>query len=157
MSSHKPNKVKSGFQFNWGTGIVISFILFCSFILYIVVQAFQQDIDLVSETYYLDELTYQDRMEEQANLLASGEAITVEQTSDELVIQFPELFAEATGDIHFYHPSRELFDKHFSIALTENYQQHIAKDELVKGNYYVKVTWEVAGTSYFQQESIYLR
>ena len=46
-------------KINWGTGIVIAFVFFISFILFFIVKASTQDkyeYDLVSEQYYKDEL-----------------------------------------------------------------------------------------------------
>lgn len=122
-----------------------------------VVRAFQQDVDLVSETYYLEELNYQQRIEERSNLARSGLEVGLQQTRDEVVLQFPENFKLAQGEIHFYHPSRELFDKHYEIALNDQNIQSIGKEELIRGHYKVKVSWQVEGKSYFQETEIYLK
>lgn len=157
MRETNKNIKSGGIHFNWGTGIVISFILFCSFIIYIVIRAFQQDIDLVSETYYLDELAYQERIDERSNLAHSGYRVELAQTTEEVVVRFPGSFKNATGEIYFYHPSRELFDKHYVISLDKENQQVINKSELIKGNYKVKINWEVGETAYFQETAIFLR
>lgn len=144
-------------KWNWGHGIVLSFVLFCTFIIYIVVRAFQLDVDLVSETYYKDELAFQDRIDQRANLASSGLEVTMKQSGEDILITFPEQFAGATGVIHFYHPSREIFDKRYDILLTENHQQSIAKEELIKGRFKVKMEWVVNDTPYFQESEIFLR
>jgi len=49
-------------KFNWGTGIVLAFIGFISFIMYFVITMFSSDRfknDLVTEDYYGAELLYQ--------------------------------------------------------------------------------------------------
>ena len=49
-------------KFNWGTGIVLSFVAFIIFILYFVYLAStdnKADHDLVTKEYYKEELNYQ--------------------------------------------------------------------------------------------------
>ena len=48
-------------KFNWGTGVVIAFILFISFIMYFVISMNTDkslDHDLVDENYYKQELEF---------------------------------------------------------------------------------------------------
>lgn len=144
-------------KFNWGHGIVVAFVLFISFILYSVFLALQTDIDLVSDTYYKDELVYQARIDEKSNLINSGVEVKMEQTGNQLLIQFPDEFAQAEGEIHFYHPSREIFDKHYEIALNQQHAQLINKDDLVKGRFKVKINWKSGNTPYFQEREVFLQ
>ena len=96
-------------KFNWGHGIVVAFVLFCTFVVSIVVRAFQEDFDLVSETYYQDEIAYQDRIDSKANLKASGQELAINQNDSQVVMTFPEEFSAANGTVKFYYPSRALF------------------------------------------------
>lgn len=144
-------------KWNWGTKIALAFVLFCSFILFMVVRAFQQNVDLVSDTYYLDELAYQTRIDERNNLAQSGLEIGLDQSQAEVILTFPEPFKEASGAIYFYHPSRKLFDKQYAIALNEDNRQVILKDALVKGRFKVRINWTVDNTPYFQEKEIFLR
>lgn len=144
-------------KWNWGHNIVVAFVLFCGFVIYIVVRAFQQNIDLVSDTYYLEELAYQQRIDQRSNLAHSGLEVQLKQTAGEVILQFPKTFASATGEIHFYHPSRELFDKRYEIVLNADNQQPIGKHELVKGRYKVKINWVAEDKAYFQEAEIFLK
>ncbi len=144
-------------KWNWGTKIFLSFILFGIFILYMVFQAFRQNFDLVSENYYQEELAYQQRIREKANLLRSGDEISIREEKSHIIFEFPEPFSEARGTIYFYHPSRKLFDKTFQISIGEDNRQSINREELVKGRYRVKVSWESDGLSYFQEKELYLQ
>ncbi|WP_258102760.1 FixH family protein [Marinoscillum sp. MHG1-6] len=144
-------------KWNWGTGIVGSFALFCGFVIYVVVQSFRLDVDLVSDTYYMEELNYQERIDHKSNLAAAGVEVTTVQTGEELNFEFPREFEGAEGDIHFYHPSREIFDRHFKIALNESNVQLIKKSDLVKGRYKVKLNWKAGDKSYFQETEVFVR
>lgn len=141
----------------WPRGIILSFVLFCSFVIWIVIQAFQENIDLVSDTYYQDELVYQDRIDQQTNLHESGLSVTVEQTPDKVVITFPKSFSDAKGKITFYNPSNAIFDKSFDIKLSQGGLQQIDKSELVKGRYKVKLSWQSAGKGYFEENEIFIK
>lgn len=144
-------------KWNWGTGIVVAFVLFCGFVISIVVAAFREDFDLVSETYYQDELAYQQRIDDQMNLAALGEKVLLDQKKNEIVLTFPDAFKGVRGEVHFYHPSRSIFDKVFPIALNDSNRQVIDKAQLVRGRFKVQVSWEANDETYYQEEEVFLR
>lgn len=144
-------------KWNWGTGIVVAFILFCGFVISIVVAAFREDFDLVSDTYYQDELVYQQRIDDKANLATSGESIGLDQKTDEIILKFPEAFKGARGEVHFYHPSKAIFDKVFPIALNDANEQVIDKSQLVKGRFKVQMSWEANNETYYQEQEVFLK
>ena len=144
-------------KWNWGTKIVISFILFCGFILFMVFQAFRQNIDLVSESYYQDELNYQQRIENKSNLAKSGVSISLVQEGKNIVVQYPNQFGSAEGKIYFYHPSRKVFDQTFQMIINEEGKQLISTKDLVPGRFKVKMSWEAGGKTYFQEKELYIR
>lgn len=141
---------------NWGNRIVVAFVFFVCFILYMVVQAFNQHSDLVAEDYYAQEINYQEKLEQKANLENLDKKILIKQEEQSVVIQFPE-GQKPEGEIHFYHPSRKSFDKKFAIEIDTENNQMINKDQLITGNYRVNITWESDGESYFQQEKIFIQ
>ncbi len=143
-------------KFNWGHGIVVAFVLFCSFVVTIVVKAFQEDFDLVSETYYQDELNYQERIDSKANLKALGEELAFNQNDSQVVVVFPETLAEANGEIKFYYPSKALFDKEYPLKVVGN-QQVFDKADLAKGRYKVQVSWKVGEKQYYQEKEMFLK
>lgn len=139
---------------NWGNKIVVAFILFAAFIGYMVVKAFQEDFDLVAEDYYAKEIAYQQKLNKLSNAAEDEMQVQVQQTVDAVTFTFPK---DAQGEIHFYHPSRKIFDKTFSISHGDDMKQEISKSELVAGNYRVNITWKADNTDYLQQSSIYLK
>ena len=139
---------------NWGNSIVLAFVLFATFIGYMVVKAFQEDFDLVTEDYYAQEINYEQEMVKLANAKSEKKVVAIEQKTATLHLKFPD--GGSTGKIQFYHPSRELFDKTYQIDL-ENGMQTIAKADLVPGNYRVNINWNSNGTDYLQESKIYIR
>ena len=141
---------------HWGHKVTLAFVLFAAFILYMVVRAFQLDIDLVSDDYYAQEIKHQDKMQQMANFNALGDKVQVNQQGNEIVLTFPDQ-GGATGQIQFYHPSRQLFDKFYEIDLDEKGQQIVDRKDLVPGRYRVNITWKSNGKDFYQQEKIYVQ
>lgn len=141
---------------NWGNKIVVAFIFFAAFILFMVVQAFQQHTDLVAEDYYAQEIGYQKKLQQKANLEKSGAKVEVELLDEKVVLRFPGDH-KPKGEIHFYHPSRKIFDQKLPIQLNDENAQQVDRKQLLSGMYRVNITWENKGVEYFQQEKIYLQ
>ena len=120
-----------------------------------VVKAFQEDFDLVAEDYYAQEINYQQKLNKLANAAEKEKAVIVKQKGDEIFLTFPD--SQAEGSIHFYHPSRKMFDREFDIDLTNGATQKIKRSELIAGSYRVNITWQTADQDYFQQSSIYIQ
>lgn len=139
---------------NWGHKIVIAFVLFGAFIGYMVVRAFQEDFDLVAEDYYAQEINYQQKLNKLSNAAEAGKSVLVKQKGREVILTFPD--EEATGNIHFYHPSRKIFDRTFEISL-EDQVQKINRSELVAGSYRVNITWKTNNEDFYQQSTIYIQ
>lgn len=139
---------------NWGHKIVLAFICFAAFIGYMVVKAFQQNIDLVADDYYAQEINYQQKLNKLANTAEAGKSVIVKQRGNKILLTFPD--DEVSGSIHFYHPSRKIFDRTFDISLTNKTQQ-IDRSELVAGSYRVNITWNSESQDFYQQSSIYIQ
>ena len=141
---------------NWGKSIVLAFVLFAAFILYMVVRAFQEDFDLVTEDYYAQEIAYQKKLEQKSNYENLEEKVAVKMQSENIAITFPE-GQFPTGEIHMYHPSKKALDRRFPIALNETNEQLVSMNELIQGQYRINITWKSEGVEYFQQEKIYIQ
>ena len=139
---------------NWGNRIILAFVCFAGFIGYMVTRAFQEDFDLVAEDYYAQEINYEQKLVKLAHTASTGKSVSIEQATAYVSIAFPD--ASSQGTIEFYHPSRKLFDKTYAIALTDGVQ-HIAKADLVPGNYRININWNVAGQDYLQESKIFIR
>ena len=62
-------------KINWGTGIVLAFVAFISFIMYFVVQMNMEDRadhELVTKDYYKKELAYQKEIDAEKNAAEYG-------------------------------------------------------------------------------------
>lgn len=145
-------------KINWGTGIVLAFIGFISFIMYFIITMNvnnKYDHDLVSEDYYADELKYQDDIDKLKNGKNLEENISIKRTAEGLKIQFPAdaNFKDITGNVFLYRPSDKQLDFETSISLS-NSNLLIPDKRLVDGRWNIKVNWQYKGKSYLFKESI---
>ncbi len=139
-------------KFNWGTGIVLSFIAFIAFILYFVVLSFRDPAsnhDLVTDDYYKKELNYQQDLDASKNLEQFGGGVQALITEDGLLIEFPAAM-EATkinGTVSLYRPSNKQLDFETPIQLS-NRQMLIPKSRLLDGRWDIRISWTYGGKPY---------
>ncbi|MDF9795995.1 hypothetical protein OKW21_001258 [Catalinimonas alkaloidigena] len=143
---------------NWGYKIVFAFSVFVVFIVFLVVKSFQQNIDLVAEDYYKQEIQYQQQIDKINNSHALNERITFIQENQQLMVQFPEeLNHQLEGEINLFRPSDARFDVNTKIAVDSKLRQWIPTSDLLKGYYKVKVDWTDGVKDYYVEESLYIK
>ncbi|MFZ9661797.1 MAG: FixH family protein [Chitinophagaceae bacterium] len=144
-------------KLNWGYTIVTFYILFVLGILFMVVQANDQKIDLVTKYYYEEELKYQDRIEELSRAKQLSEAVKFKFESDKIFVVLPKEFSgkKVIGSIHLYYPADEKKDRNFNFSEEGNqfsHQLHVDS----KGMHIVKLRWVSNNTSYYTEENIFI-
>jgi hypothetical protein len=144
-------------KINWGTYIIIAFVVFISFIIYIVSGSMNTKIDLVTKDYYKKELNYQEDINRQKNASNLSSSIKFEIISDQFIIQLPEELAtnECTASIYFYRPSDKVLDKHFEHT-TQNGLITVNNSFLTKGKWRLIVNVNTEDTNYQFIEELYL-
>ena len=145
-------------KFNWGTGIVLAFAAFMSFILYFIVSVMVDktyDYDLVTEDYYGEELAYQGAINKLENAEKLPENVRYEHTASGLVIYFPESMktADISGEIQLYRPSNKHLDFKMPIVL-KGHSMVIPDDRFVGGRWNLTVDWKYAQTPYLYKQSL---
>ncbi|WP_191859018.1 FixH family protein [Hanstruepera ponticola] len=147
-------------KFNWGTGIVIAFVGFISFIMYFVISMNTDkalDHDLVTEDYYKQELEFQNDIDKENNSKSLTKNLTWKKTNEGIVITFPESLEinSITGNVFLYRPSNKQFDFETDISLS-NHNLLIPDKRLLDGRWNIKVDWQYNGKSYlYKKEIIY--
>ncbi|MFH4964098.1 FixH family protein [Gaetbulibacter sp. M235] len=145
-------------KFNWGTGIVLAFIGFISFIMYFVISMNfnkKYDHDLVTEDYYKMELSYQDDINKQNNANSLEENVSYTKTSEGLLIKFPQNFdpKKITGKVSLYRPSNKHLDFETPISLSETYLL-VPDKRLLDGRWDISIDWQYDGKSYLYKKSL---
>ncbi len=145
-------------KINWGTGIVLAFVVFISFILYFVIRMntdSRANVNLVTEDYYQAELGFQNEIdaEQRANNLV--EKIVVQKTINGLNLVFPESMESRSikGTVAFYRPSNKKIDFELPLVLSDS-QMLIPAKKLVEGRWDVTVFWTIKEVDYLQKERI---
>ena len=144
-------------KLNWGTAIVIAFILFISFILYFVVRSStdaRANYDLVTEEYYKAELDLQKEIDAEKNANAHARII-VQKTADGLQLAFPDHidYSKVKGTVSLYRPSNKHLDFDLPISLSDSHLL-VPDKRLLDGRWDIKVTWEYGKERYVHKENI---
>lgn len=147
-------------KINWGTGIVIAFALFMSFILYFVFEVqsnSKYDNDLVVEEYYKHDSHFQEEMARIQNAHDLQWKPSIVYNDEGVKVTFPANFEsdKIKGNILLYRPSNKKFDFNTQVTLT-NSALIIPKNKLVKGRWDVNMEWQYNGTKYLTKEVIYV-
>ncbi|MFG6687388.1 FixH family protein [Mariniflexile sp. HNIBRBA6329] len=145
-------------KFNWGTGIVVAFIAFISFILYFVITMStnkKYEHDLVIDNYYGQELEFQNAINKEIHSQTLKQDVVWKRTSEGLLIEFPKNFKpeDITGTISLYRPSNKLLDFETAIQLS-NHTFLITEKRLLEGRWNLKVDWKVNGEAYLYKKEI---
>ena len=145
-------------KINWGTGIVIAFVLFIAFILYFVVNMIandKYDHDLVTEEYYKKELQYQNDIDKLNNAKNLEKNIVVTKTQEGLEIVFPDNldYKKIEGKVFLYRPSNKQLDFETSISLSKPILL-IPDKRLVDGRWNIVIDWQYNKNLYLYKDSI---
>jgi nitrogen fixation protein FixH len=142
------------FSFNWGHGIIVTFVLFGAFMAYFYIHMSKESIELVGKNYYADGQAFQQKIKEREQTAALVSKATWEYSADfrQAKIQFPE---EVTrGTLVFYRPSNAALDKTLEINADTAGLAFINTNFLIKGPWNVTLKWEKSGQSYVEEQRI---
>ncbi|MEZ4792465.1 MAG: FixH family protein [Gelidibacter sp.] len=145
-------------KFNWGTGIVLAFIGFISFIMYFVITMMTNkayEFDLVTENYYGQELEFQHDIDKQNNAKNLETNINWTKTDEGILLTFPETLKaeDISGKVFLYRPSNKHLDFETAISLS-NHNLLIPDKRLLGGRWNIKVDWQVNGNKYLYKKEI---
>ncbi|WP_046743157.1 FixH family protein [Kordia zhangzhouensis] len=147
-------------KINWGTGIVLAFIGFISFIMYFVINMNVQekyDHDLVTDTYYEEELKYQSNINKLRNAQKLEENVVITTTVSGIEISFPKTLSleKIKGKVFLYRPSNRKFDFEKPISLS-THTLLIPDKDLLGGRWNLTVDWKYDDNDYlFKKELMY--
>ncbi len=146
-------------KINWGTGIVIAFALFITFILYFVFKVqsdSKYDNELVVEEYYKQELKFEGQMSKEQNAKDMVEKVVISTKEEGIVIDFPANYdiTKIQGKVSLYRPSNQKLDFEIPISLSGPHLL-IPKSNLVGGRWDISLDWSYDGKEYLNKETIY--
>jgi nitrogen fixation protein FixH len=141
----------------WPYAIIATFVLFASYIGFMVQRALRTDVELVSPNYYQQELAYQQRMESVARTVAlpAPVQITYEAAARRLTLELPTTLAAAgvRGQVRFFRPSNQKLDFTLPFAPTgQPARQLLSTAHLQPGHWRLRLDFTVGGQAYFIEE-----
>jgi len=141
-------------NFNWGHGIIVTFVLFGAFMAYFYVNMSKESIELVGKNYYADGQAFQQKINEREQTKALSVKASLEFSVDfkQAKIHFPATVLQ--GRIVFYRPSNAVLDKSLEINADTSGTAFIPTDFLNKGPWNVSLTWEKDGKNYIEEQRI---
>ena len=150
-----------GLKINWGTGIVIAFALFISFILYFIIKvqsSSKYDNELVYEEYYKHDAKFGDEMVRAQNAKDLPQKPKIMNDMLGITITFPEVFVpeEIKGKVTFYRPSNKKFDFEVPISITTPFLT-VPKEKFLGGRWNINIEWQYQGKEYLTTETIYIQ
>lgn len=143
---------------NWGKAIVLALALFICFIMYMVVQMYQKNIDLVEPDFYEQGVNIDARVQATENALVYSDSFVIRQNQTEVIVDFPKELSmvSAKGIMHFYRPEKALLDKKYPIQ-TVNNSQILSKEDITLGNFIVKLNFEADDKLYYIEKKIFVK
>jgi hypothetical protein len=139
---------------NWGKGIVIALTLFIVFISFLVVKIMSQDVDLVSEDYYKQEIDYEARIQKEQNGLNNAAKIELIDQEAYVVVQLPDSSSLTNVVLNLKRPNDKKLDKSFKIEGTKTFM--LPKASLEKGKYDLTIEYTINGEECLMKKSITL-
>jgi hypothetical protein len=143
-------------KFNWGTGILITIILFLVAVVAFFIWSSNLDINLVEDNYYEKELAYQEMIDKITNTESLGEKVKVTLAGGMLRINFPKYFIgkKTDGNVLFYRPSDPGKDFTIPLAINDSSFQMIDASRLDPGRYLIKIDWVTDSVEYYFEEAV---
>ena len=140
-------------KISWGTGIAIFYSFFVIAMLVFVYAATNQDISLVSDTYYEEDLGYQMKLDkiQRTNQLKHIFELSIEQNSTGISVTIPEELSHFKGNMTLFHPAYASLDQAYPIESNTQHKQFIPVQRLKKGRWLVKIEGENEGKNYYHE------
>lgn len=145
-------------KINWGTGIVISFALFITFIMYFVLKVQSNkkyDNELVVEQYYQKDAHFGEDMVKIQNSQDLQTPPSITTTAEGIKVVFPKGFDKnkIKGKVSLYRPSNKKLDFEKNISLSDS-TLLIPKTSLVGGRWDITIDWTYEGTAYLTKDKL---
>lgn len=134
--------------------VITSFVLFALFIGTLVFVCVREDISLVSNNYYQDELVHQVKMNQQRNMADLKDQPEIKMADAQIDVFFQSLEKMDKGELRVARPSDERLDQRFELTSQPGQSFTLARWE--RGLYRVSMQWSMEGKDYYYEKLIVL-
>jgi len=142
-------------KFNWGTGILITIIVFMVITIGTVVYLMNQDVDLVVRDYYDKGIHHQEQIDRMNRANKMGDEVSISPENGFVRLVLPKSFAQKSliGIIQFYRPSDSKKDFAVALSIDTSAQQLISTKDMDRGYWKVKLNWTRDSVEYYKESS----
>jgi hypothetical protein len=138
---------------DWGKGIIITLVAFGILMIGMVTFCIKQDdIHLVTQNYYEEEIKYQDQIDKMINANQLDHEVLV--YDNQLKIVDLHLPIGSKGTIHLFRPSDARLDQKIAFDITDLTVNSVDVKSLKPGYWRIKLTWVENGIGYYKEEKI---
>lgn len=143
-------------KLNWGTGIVVTIILFLIISFAMIFHFMNQKVDLVTDNYYEKTLTYQNQIDEADRSKEMDKEIRLEYLGNQLKIVFPDSIAKNmnNGEVYFYRPSDSNLDFKIPLQADKNNELVLDASKIDNGYWKVQLKWRMNKESYSVERTV---
>jgi len=142
----------------WPYALLGFFVLFISLIVFFIVFAVGQDMELVQPDYYEKEMSYQQQIdrENRTRSVRDEVAITYDPQGRAVGIRLPleHVRKKLTGSIQFYRPSDSRLDHEVALDPGLDGRQRVTVAALTAGLWNLRMLWQVDGVEYFTKRTV---
>ena len=140
---------------NWGKSIVLSFVVFASFIGTMAYKMATAKVDLVRTNYYQKEIEFQQQIDRVNNSVTFKNAhiMTYSPENQVLRIGFPTPVSK--GEVTFFRPSDKGLD--FTIPIQKTTTFDYSTKKMSKGYWKVQVTWTDGRREYYLEDELMIK
>ncbi|WP_194778488.1 FixH family protein [Pararhodonellum marinum] len=138
---------------NWGNSIVIVFVVFAVIMISMVTICMKQDdLHLVTQHYYEEEIKYQEHIDRVINASTLNlTALAYDRDKKTMTLDLP---IGAVGSLHFFRPSDARLDQILAVNMDQEKGIQVDVKGLKPGYWRVKLNWTASGKEYFQELKI---
>ncbi len=145
----------------WPMAIIAYFILFGAFTAALVTFATRQKEELVSQSYYDEEIRFQTQLEKLQRTLPlnSQMAVGYDSARQSITIHLPVEHAQrvTSGHIRLYRPSDSSLDQEIKLGVNAAGIQELDAKPFKSGLWKVRLEWTVGGEDFFLDQPIVLK
>ncbi len=141
-------------KISWGVGITITIVVFTLISFWFMHFAFSQEVNLVRDDYYEEEIRHQDKMDKIKRTQNLEVPLNIELEKEEIVLNFPSIAKEKniSGTILLYRPADRNLDTSIPIETDSTLTQVIKTNSILPGLWKVQVSWAIDSIKYFSEE-----
>lgn len=145
----------------WPVAIILTFVLFVSGTIGLIVMAASQRADLVSKNYYEQELKYQDQVDrlEHTRQLSAPAKIAYDAGRRRIGITLPPEHASQsiTGRIQLYRPSEADLDRQLKLQTDTQGRQWVDASDLQPGLWKLRLVWAVGNREFSTDQPVVIK